>query len=147
MSYNSSAQVFVTNNTGGNANIHLVHRYSSDKPQSGSWSHVKPGAPAGPLSVGFNTGFIRTGMDYWWIGVEVLDGPNAGYYTSPGNADDPGKECMLESADNGKSLYFSVSIDILQMNLVSGACTTGMSKVTRSEAYNAKVSSEKVAHS
>lgn len=135
MSYNSSANVLVTNNTGANACIHLSHRYSSDSPQTRMWNHVQAGKAGEPaLQVGFNTGFIHAGLDYWWVGVEILDGPNAGFYVSPGTADDPGKECMLESDDNGKTLVFSVSVDTFQMNLVSGGCSTSMRKVNRKEA-------------
>jgi hypothetical protein len=141
MSYNSSAQIYVVNNTGGNANIHLVHRYSSDTPQSGSWTHIPTGkATPTPLAVGYNTGFLRTGMDWWWIGVEVLDGPNKGYYVSPGSADDPDKECMLESEDNGKALHFTVDTETFLMSLISGSCSTSMRQITKQEAYYAKQS-------
>lgn len=142
MSYNSSALVYVTNNSGGNAEITLSHRYSSDPVQQGSW-HVGPGQQAGPLSVGYNTGFIRTGMDWWWIGIQVLDGPSAGYYASEGSADDPGKECMLESDDNGKKLYFSVDTKTFVIQEVSGSCSTGMEKQNATQAFQAKVSVNK----
>lgn len=143
MSYNSSATIYVTNNTGGNAVITLSHRYSSDAVQEGSW-HVAPGQAAGPLAVGYNTGFIRTGMDWWWIGVQVLDGPNAGNYASEGSADDPGKECMLESEDNGKILYFNVDTGTFVIQEISGSCSTGVSKISAKEAFQAKNSTQKV---
>lgn len=143
MSYNSSALVRVTNNSGGNAVITLSHRYSSDPVQVASW-HVGPGqTTTPPLSVGYNTGFIRTGMDWWWIGIQVLDGPAAGYYASSGSADDPNKECMLESDDNGKTLTFSVDTNTFVIQQVSGSCSTGMQKKTMEQATLAKVSSEK----
>ncbi len=138
-SYNSSATVYIVNNTGGNANIHLSHQYSDDSTQQGSWLKVPPGGETPTsLVVGFNTGFLRTGLDYWWIGVEVLDGPNAGSYASAGSADAPGKECELESADNGARLTFSVDTSTLLLSLISGSCSTGMSKVSQAEAENAK---------
>jgi len=33
MSYNSSAEIYVSNNSGGTATIHLSHQYSDDSPQ------------------------------------------------------------------------------------------------------------------
>jgi Up-Regulated in long-lived daf-2 len=141
--YNNSALVKVTNNSGGNAEITLSHRYSSDPVQTRTWK-VGPGQiTTPPLSVGFNTGFIRTGKDYWWIGIQVLDGPAAGYYASRGSADDPGKECMLESDDNGKTLTFSVDTSTFVIQQVSGSCSTGMDKKTTAQAVEAKVSEEK----
>ncbi|WP_421798948.1 hypothetical protein [Haliscomenobacter sp.] len=141
--YNSSALVKVTNNSGGNAEITLSHRYSSDPVQSLTWK-VGPGQiTTPPLSVGFNTGFMRTGKDYWWIGIRVLDGPAAGYYASRGSADDPSKECTLESADNGKTLTFSVDTSNFVIQQVSGSCSTGMQKKTAEEATLVEVSDEK----
>jgi Up-Regulated in long-lived daf-2 len=127
MSYNSSATIFVTNNTGGKANIHLSHQYSGDTPQQGSWI-VGPGENAGPLSVGYNTGFLRTGQDHWWVGMEVMDGPNVGDYSSEGTADAPGKICMLQSEDNGKTLTFAVDTSTFVMTEMSGSCSTSVSK-------------------
>jgi Up-Regulated in long-lived daf-2 len=130
MSYNSSANIMLTNNTGANANLHLSHRYSTDSTQQASWPGVPPGGTVGPLVVGYNTGFIRFGMDWWWCGAEVLDGTDPGNYASEGDADNPGKECFLQSADDGKTLTFAVSKTVFMMAELSGPCTTSMSKVT-----------------
>lgn len=130
MGYNSSAEVFITNNTGGNATIHLSHRYSSDATQQATWPNVAPGATVGPLTVGYNTGFLRTGMDWWWCGAEVTDGADPGSYASKGSADDPDKECFLQSEDNGQKLTFAVSKTVFMISEMSGPCTTGMSLVT-----------------
>ncbi|GAB3682191.1 hypothetical protein [Angustibacter aerolatus] len=126
MSYNSSAQIYVTNNTGGTATVHLSHQYSDDGTQQGTWT-VPDGQNAGPLSAGFNTGFMRTGADWWWIGLEVADGPQAGSYASDGSADDPGKMCMLQSQDDGRTLTFSVDTTTLVMTELSGSCSTSLS--------------------
>lgn len=145
MSYNSSAVINITNNTGGNAKITLSHRYSDDTPQVSATVNVAPGATASNiLTAGFNTGFLRTGQDYWWVGVQVLDGPNAGNYASEGSADNPGKQCTLESPDNGKSLTFSVDINTFFMALISGSCTTSVSRVSNALVESAK-NSNKVA--
>ena len=141
MGYNSSAQIYVTNNTGGNAIITFSHEYSDDGPQvwpaSGSVT-VKPGENAGPLAVGFNTGFLYTGLDYWFCGINVLDGPNAGQYATEGSLDSPQKECMLESEDNGSTLYFSVTVETFVMTENSGSCSTGMNAASAAAAMAAK---------
>ena len=128
MGYTDSAQIYVTNNTGGNATIHLSHRYSSDGTQQGTWT-VSNGQDAGPLSVGYNTGFLRTGSDHWWIGLEVHDGPHSGNYASEGSADDPGKMCMLRSDDSGATLHFAVNTETFVMTELSGSCSTSVSPV------------------
>lgn len=147
MSYNSSANISITNNTGGNAIITLSHRYSDDTPQVSAAVKVAPGATASNiLTAGFNTGFLRTGQDYWWVGVQVLDGPNAGNYASEGSADNPGKQCTLESKDNGKNLTFSVDTNTFFMALISGSCTTSMGHVSSAMADSAKMSSKATSH-
>ena len=146
MSYNSSAVINITNNTGGNAIITLSHRYSDDTPQVSAPVRVAPNATAASiLTAGYNTGFLRTGQDYWWVGIQVLDGPNAGNYSSEGSADNPGKQCTLESADNGKTLTFSVDINTFFMALISGSCTTSVSKVSNALMESAKISNKEVA--
>ncbi len=139
MSYNSSASIYVTNNSSGNATIHLSHRYSSDPTQQQTWPAVAPGGTTPTaLVVGYNTGFLRTGLDWWWIGIEVTDGPNAGSYQSKGSADNPDKECFLRSEDNGKNLTFSVDTSTFLITEISGSCTTGMSKVNAAAVAGAK---------
>jgi phospholipase C len=146
MAYNSNANVVVTNNSGGTANITLSHRYSSDPAQIKKWSNVANGATTSPaLSVGFNTGFIHGGLDDWWIGIEVLDGPNKGTFSSEGYAEAPGKECMLSSEDNGKSLTFGVDTKLFMINLPSGNCTTALEQRSAASVANAKVSLNKAA--
>jgi phospholipase C len=139
VSYNSSANVYVTNNSGGNADITLSHRYSDDTPQIMTWSGVGPGATTqNPLVAGFNTGFLHPGLDYWWIGIQVSGGQNPGRYNSEGSADNPGKECYLSSKDNGKNLAFSVDTKTFLMGEISGPCTTGMSEASSDDVEKAK---------
>ena len=139
MSYNSSANIYITNNSGGNANITLSHEYSDDGAQVQSWSNVAPGATVGVLVAGYNTGFLRTGMDYWWCGIQVLDGPGAGNYASKGSADAPAKQCFLQADDDGKNLTFAVSTTVFMMSEMSGPCTTPMTQITGALATSAKV--------
>ena len=123
MAYNSSANILVTNNFAGTANITLSHAYSDDPPVQRTWNNVAVGAAGTPpLVAGFNLGFLRTGGDWWQVTVDVLDGAEAGQWQSDSH------ECMLRSADNGKTLTFSVSSDAFVMTEISGTCSTGMSK-------------------
>jgi Up-Regulated in long-lived daf-2 len=127
-SYNNSANIFVINNTGGNAIITFSHEYSDDGVQT--WqtgATTAPGAAAGPLVAGYNTGLFRSGNDFWFCKVQVLDGPNAGTYTTEGTLQQPSKQCTLEADDNKANLYFTVSTSSFYMFQQSGSCTTGMS--------------------
>jgi len=126
MSYNNSATVYITNNTGGNAIITFSHRYSDDPVQVYPPTKIQPGQSAGPLEVGYNTGFLRSGTDQWFCGVQVLDGPQSGTFSSEGSIDNPIKQCTLESEDNGLTLTFSVTTSNFVMTENSGTCSTSM---------------------
>ncbi|WP_119679586.1 hypothetical protein [Indioceanicola profundi] len=131
-SYNNSANIYVINNTGGNAIISFSHEYSDDGVQvwpAGGPVITAPGASAGPLVAGHNTGVFRSGNDYWYCRVQVLDGPNAGTYQTEGTLQQPSKQCTMDSDDSGASLYFTVSTSSFYMFEQSGACSTGMSTV------------------
>lgn len=144
MSYNNSANITVTNNTGGRVTITLSHKYSDDSVQSITWDNVESGATTSPaLSVGFNTGFLRTGHDYWFCGVHVQDGANAGCYTTEGSADDPKKQCTMESEDNGTNAVFSLSTTDFTMNLLSGPCSTSMNSIDCATAHARKSNKSK----
>ena len=139
MSYNSNATIYVTNNTKGNAYISFSHQYSSDSVQT--WTSpdkIAPGANAGPLSVGFNTGTFYTGQDYWFCGVNVVDGPRAGQYSIEGSLDSPEKKCTMETSDNGATLTFSVTTSNFVISENSGSCSSGMSEQSAILAIAAK---------
>jgi hypothetical protein len=120
MSYNSTAYIYVTNNFSGNADIKLSHAYSDDAPVTSEWKDVAPGQAGAPaMAAGYNTGFIRTGMDWWSITVVVQGGKDAGTWVVNS------KECMLRSADDGKTLYYSVSPDAFLLTQISGSCSSG----------------------
>lgn len=125
----NTATVYVTNNTGGNAIITFSHQYGSGTPEV--WSPdpaqtTAPGENAGPLQVTFSTGLLSPSTDHWYCGVLVLDGPNKGTYKTGGSLDNPQKGCMLESADNGSTITFSVTTQVLVIPLNSGPCTSTM---------------------
>jgi hypothetical protein len=128
MSYNSNLQMYVVNNTGGNAVFAFSHQYSDDPPVVWqSPTPVAPGQLAGPLNVGFNTGFLRTGMDYWYCQATVQDGPSAGTFATIGALQAPSKECECTSGDDGMIYHFPFSTSNFVMPLLSGACNADVS--------------------
>ncbi len=128
MSTKHTANIFIKNNTDGNAQIQMTHQYSDTTPDTGSWS-ASPGQTVGPLTVHFETGF-GTGLDWWWIVLTVKDGATPGIYTSGGSIIAPNrKECMLRGSDSGQNITNIVDTRNFNINLKSGACSTGMSKV------------------
>jgi len=129
MSYNSSAVINITNNTGGNAIITLAHRYCDDIPQVNS---VKMGleATAEILTANFNSGFLISGMNCWWIGIQVLNGPNAGHYTIEGSSENPVVENLLESDDKRTSINFTVNTEAFTMNSFAGSVSTEVISVS-----------------
>jgi len=129
--YNSSVTINMVNNTGGNAIITLSHRYSDDKPQVSPDTKVANGETIKSLLVaGFNLGPGRTGRDYWWVGVQVLDGPNAGFYRSDGSADEPKKQCICRKADNKTTATFTIDTKTFLIGLLSGPCTTSLNRLS-----------------
>ena len=65
---NSWCPVVVVNNTGVDiTKVTLKHRYDNDHYDAKSWPEIKSGATASGLNVGFWTGPLRTGYDYWQI--------------------------------------------------------------------------------
>lgn len=119
-----TANIYLTNNTGGNAYIQMSHQYGDDPVQTGDWN-ASPGETVGPLVVNYETG-LWTGLDYWFCEAWVADGPNPGVYASEGSYNSPGKECMLEGADAGQNITNTVDTGTFSINLLSGGCSTGM---------------------
>lgn len=137
--FNSSANIVVTNNTGGTARITLCHQYTGGPVESKTWCVAANQITAPPLVVHYNTGFLRTGRDSWWIGVQVMDGPHAGKsFASDGSCDEPGKVCTLGSDDNGRTLVFSVSTSTFLLQELSGSCSTSMRELSAEQIANAK---------
>jgi phospholipase C len=130
MSTQQTATIYVTNQTDGNAYIQLFHQNSSNGLQNGSW-YVGPNGNAGPFTANFETGDGDV-SDYWSVILNVLDGSTPGLYiTETGGITDPTnyKECMLESKDAGKTLYFTVSNTTFNINEDSGPCAATMTQV------------------
>ncbi len=116
-----TANVYITNNTGGNAAIQMTHQYFDRPLDMGSWQ-AAPGQTVGPLVVHFETGPRASLIDGWWCTIQVKDGPHPGNYASVG----PRKQCMLASADAGKDITNTVDTSTFKINLLSGGCSAGM---------------------
>ena len=115
------AYVVVTNNTDAVAQIALTHSIGGEAVESKQWADVQPGATtSGPMAVNYVLG--DRNLDWWWCEIVV----NGVTYHSPGTALIPDKECLLESADNGQTLTFTVDITGFSMNMPSGGCSTYM---------------------
>lgn len=128
MSTKQTANLYIINNSGGNAAIQLTHQYSSDKPETGAWQ-AAPGKTVGPLVVHFETGPF-TGLDWWWLNVQVKDGPNKGNYSSRGDFE-ARKECELHEIDANKNITCTVDTTNFRINRPSGACSASMIKTSQ----------------
>lgn len=121
--HNTHTRVTVQNNMGAEAKITLKHQYSDDEPiDQKTWTvaNGKSGSPA--LRVGYNTGFLRTGADWWFVSAEV------GGETWISD-DGTWKQCTLKSEDANKTLVFNISPGTFQMNIPSGSCSTSFDKL------------------
>jgi phospholipase C len=130
MATQRSANVQITNTSGGNAWILLFHNNSSNGTQRGAWV-AAPGQTVGPLTVLFETGWGSWGiLDYWSVLVQVQDGPAPGLYVSAGTAVVPyWKECQLQAADADQTLTLGVSTTDFDVALESGGCEGTMMKI------------------
>ena len=128
MSYNSALQMYVLNDTGGNAVFSFSHMYSDDQPCIYQASvEVPPGGLAGPLNVGFNTGFGHFGDDYWYCQAVVKDGPNPGTYRTEGSLQQPTKACQASTQDDGMIYHFPFSTTAFVIPLLSGPAAASVS--------------------
>ncbi len=80
--------------------VSFHHRYSDDDEQSGYSESLAPGATSEKFKVKYRTGFLRTGLDYWWCQYYL---PNGSKWVSPGKL-----LYTLGSGDDGETLTFSV---------------------------------------
>ena len=125
MAYNNALEMYVLNNTGAAAIFAFSHQYTGC--MTVSWSSktpVPPGGLAGPLVVGFFTGLLTPGFDYWYCQAEI---PGQGTFATEGTLAAPTKECMCQAADDGMVYYFPFSTGSFVMPLISGPCQTGVS--------------------
>jgi phospholipase C len=131
MATQHSANVYITNNTDGTAYIKLFHQNDPSRTQNGSWA-AAPGAAVGPMTVLFETGWGSYGiLDWWSVIIAVAGGSAPGTYQNSGTAAFPRwRECQLQSADVDQNLAFAVSATSFDINLASGRCTDGMTRLS-----------------
>jgi len=129
MSTKRTAKATVRNALPGTAVITLVHQYSDQEPQTGSWL-LKPNEVSGPMELAYETG-AGTGFDYWFCSALITDGPSPGLYTTEGTKYDPTKECMLTSDVDGKTVETTIHPDKFYIDMPSDTsawknCTTSV---------------------
>ena len=131
MATQCTANVFITNQTDGTAQIQLSHMNNSNGNQAGAWT-AAPGQTVGPLVVHFVTGFGTGGiLDWWTVAMSVENGSTPGIYQNTGTLAFPHwKECQLQSGDVNKDLHFTVSTTDFYTNLASGGCHDGMTRLS-----------------
>jgi phospholipase C len=126
-----SATVYVKNDTGGNAHVQLFHQNKPYGTQGGSWM-AAPDATVGPLTVSFDTGLgSARDLDWWAILMTVEGGPAPGVYRNSGTraAFPHWKECQLGHKDVDQNLTLSADTSKFAVNLKSGGCIDGMTRV------------------
>ncbi len=120
--YDHYAKVRIKNNMGGTANIRLTHQYGSYQPDNHDCNDLPNNHTTGTFKAYYNTGIGSKG-EYWWIRVDVTDGPNRGTYYCEN------KECYFKSADAGHTHTFSVDTKKFHINMEkSSSCTGNMTK-------------------
>ncbi|MGH3170805.1 MAG: alkaline phosphatase family protein [Trebonia sp.] len=130
MATKHSANIYITNNSDGTAHIKLFHQNDSDGIQNGSWT-ASPGETVGPMAVLFETGWGSFGiLDWWSVTIAVEGGSAPGIYQSVGTTLFPHwKECQLQGRDADQNLTFAVSPASFDINLASGGCADGVTRL------------------
>ncbi len=118
------AAIHLTNNTGTRIIAQMYHKNSSDGAQAFG-QIIDSGATADMLYVPFHTGLEwALTLDYWFLVVHVVTGPNSGTYVSGTGStisNPQWSECQLESADAGQTLTFTVNLTTFAINLKSNS--------------------------
>lgn len=118
--YNTLAFIQMKNDFSSTiSTVVLSHRYSGDTTWKQTRGPLKAGAISPWMVAEYNTGFLRTGLDYWTVQV-YLD--NGKWYQNHKNP----KECLLRIDDAIHPSTFSVSDTTFSLNLESGSCTDSM---------------------
>jgi phospholipase C len=128
MSEEQTATVNITNHTGGMALIYLFHEITDEVLDHGRWV-AATGETVGSLTVHYDTGAGSHLYDWWSVLVNVLDGPNAGFYVNVGGKYPPWIEYGLGHHNNNQTLTFAVSTSEFTIKLADGTETNGMKKI------------------
>ena len=100
---NTWAKAAVKNDWGSEiSNVELHHRYDNDHKDDGSWDSIENGQTGETFDVGYWTGFLRTGYDYWLVKFEA-DGKS---WTCKDNF-----YCFLTGDDQGGTIVCRVYKD------------------------------------
>jgi phospholipase C len=124
----TTADVTVSNNTGGIARIILFHKNTTDPATSGSWVR-DPGLIAGPLSVQFTPG--SGAPDEVAIVIQVRGGATPGLYVSAGNTDTDSNwvSCQFQEQDATGVALWVVSAFQFDVILSSGTYSCAMTQL------------------
>ncbi|MFK8009391.1 MAG: hypothetical protein AB8H03_23725 [Saprospiraceae bacterium] len=117
---NSHAQVVVKNNWGSKiSDVRIIHRYDTDHTDMKNYSSIEDGATTSSFTVGFWTGFARTGKDYWYIEFKDNSGGSWDCKTN--------FYCYLTSDDVGGTVTLEVSPGNLRVTPpVSSLCDVAL---------------------
>ncbi len=107
-SYSNSLAMYVVNNLNEKATFNFSHRYSDETAQIlKSPAAIGPKECAGPLMVGFRTGFGETSSDHWYCEARTASGRILA--SKNGTLDTPTDQLMLTIPDDGMIYYCSFS--------------------------------------
>ena len=119
--YNTTAFIAIKNDfTEDIQKVVLSHQYSGDTKYHQTRTTINVGKSSSPLMfVEYNTGFGRTGYDYWNVTTYLTNGK---YYINSKTD----KRCYMTEADSTGILTFTVSDSTFGIGLPSGSCTDSM---------------------
>jgi hypothetical protein len=123
---NTWAKATVKNSWGSEiSKIVLHHRYDEDHFDNGSWEFLNDGETASPpVSVGYWTGFMRAGRDYW--SISFVDSNGRTWQNKPNFY------CFLTEGDAGKLVTCEVKGDSEKLEVIPGessSCTVSLYRV------------------
>jgi hypothetical protein len=120
MSDHRVTSVKIVNNSGINfASVGVVHKYSDNYKNSYLWENVANGVTTGAdMTVDYNTGFMTTGTDWWYVMATAEDGTK--YITDPSNA-----TWLLDIVNKG----ISGVVEPMATGIVAGSAFAGQAEV------------------
>ena len=123
----SSANIYVTNETGETADIELFHENGDLGVTSQIYRDVPAGGRAGPLEARYFVGLGEFALDWWAIKLTIKSGSETGrWISSGGRASSMWKAEQLQSEDGGLDHDFSVSRRSFDIRLKSGSTSSEM---------------------
>ena len=110
-----SCPVYVVNNTGGTLDeITFSHRYDGEYNVSKSFTAWRNGSKDFAFDAHYNTGFLTTGYDYWWVSFKA----NGRVFACKNNF-----YCYLTADDDKRDVVLTVTMNNLHVGCpVSSSC-------------------------